>query len=818
MTPAPESSPARWIGARVRRREDFRLLTGTGRFVDDFTLPGLCHAAILRSPHAHARIVKLDASKALALPGVYGVVAGREVAERSTPYPVGVPHPPRYYPAAVDKVRYVGEPVALVVAVDRYVAEDALSEIGVEYEPLPAVVDTEQALGADAPLLHEELGSNVAWRRTYRQGDPERAFAEADVVVQERFRLARYSATPLETYGVVAAFDALTGVLTLWSNLQGLYAVFYVLARSLGLPEDRLRLIVAPDIGGGFGIKVNVYPYMTLCGLAAMKLNRPVKWIEDRREHLVASSCAADRVCELSLAARRDGAVTAITVKLLDNVGAYVRSPEPACVLRAYSSLTGPYRIQHVELDAATVHTNKMPTGSNRGYGLTPHYFCLERTMDRLAERCGLDPVEIRLRNFIGPGEFPYTTPTGGLYDSGDYPASLGHALELAGYEDLRALQRAARAEGRLVGIGVAVAVDPSASSIGYITLAFTPEQRARYLPKSGSMETVSAGIDGLGKITVTLCTAPQGQGHETVAAQIVADALGVSPDAVQVVNEFDTFRSAWNISSGTYSSRFGSIGISAVARAAQQLAEKLLRIAAHLLEADPRDLECRDGRIAVKGVPDRSVPLKHVAGFAHWNTGPLVGAGIEEPLPRTTATFAVSHLTPPDAQDRMSTSATFAFVAEVAAVEVERETGAVKILKYVSVHDAGTVVNPAIAEGQVLGSVAHGLGQALFEEMAYDDTGQPLAGSFMDYLCPTAMEMPAVEIGHVASPSPFTPLGTKGLGEGSAETAPAVIASAVADALAPLGVRVSELPLSPARLWSRMTSTTARHTREDKR
>ncbi len=797
-----------WIGARVKRHEDLRLLTGTGHFVDDFALPGLCHAAVLRSPHAHARIAKLDAGRALALPSVYGIVTGAEVAQKSAPYPVGVPNPPKYYAAAVEKVRYVGEPVALLVARDRYLAEDALDLIEVEYEPVPAVVDEEAAIAPGAPLLHEELGTNMAWQRTYRHGEVDRAFAEAEVVVREHFHLARYSATPIETFGVVASYEPVSGVLTLWSNLQGIYAVIYVLARSLGLPEDKFRLIVAQDIGGGFGNKGHIYPYMTLCGLAAMKLGRPVKWIEDRHEHLLSSSCAADRASELQLAAKRDGTITGMKVKVLDNVGAYIRSPEPANVLRAYSSLVGPYRIRHVELDAGTAHTNKMPTGSNRGYGLTPHYFGLERMMDLLARRLSLDPAEVRLRNFIAPDQFPYTTPTGGIYDSGNYPECLRKALEMAGYEKLRALQKQARAEGRLMGIGLAVVVDPSGSSIGYITMAFTPEQRAKYLPKSGNMETVTCGIDGLGKITVRLCTAPQGQGHETISAQIVADTLGISPDAIHVINEFDTFRSAWSFSSGTYSSRFGSVGMSAVAVAAAQLKEKLLRIGAHLLEAHPEDLELRDGKVSVKGTPDRGVPLKHVAGHAHWNTGALLSAGIRDPLPQATATFAVSHLTPPDPQDKMNTSATFAFVAEVAAVEVERETGAVKILKYVSVHDAGRIVNPMTAEGQALGSILHGLGEALYEEMPYDEGGQPLAGTFMDYLCPTAAEAPSVEIAHVETPSPFTPLGTKGLGEGSAETAPVVIANAVADALAPLGVEIRELPLTPLRVWSLLRQT----------
>lgn len=795
------------VGARVKRHEDVRLLTGTGRFTDDFTLPGLCHAAVLRSPHAHARIVGLDASRALALPGVYGIVTGADLLQKSTPFPVGIPNPPRYYAAAIDKVRFVGEPVVFVVAADRYIAEDALPLVAVEYEPLPPVVDSDAALAAGAPLLHEELGSNRVWQRNFRHGDVDRAFADAEIVIRERFYFPRYSSTPVETYGVTAAYDQPSGVLTLWSNLQGLYAIFYVLARALGLAEDKLRLIVANDVGGAFGIKGNVYPYMVLCGLAAMKIGRPVKWTEDRLEHLIGSSCHADRVTEIALAARRDGTVSGIKLRVVDNVGAYVRTPEPACAFRAYSNLAGPYRIQAVEYDASIVCSNKMPSGANRGYGCVAHYIALERTMDLLAGRLNLDPAELRLRNFIAPERFPYTTPTGGIYDSGDYPGCLKKALAMIDYEGFGAEQRRARAQGRYLGIGIAVAVDPSASNIGYITLAFDPKQRARSLPKSGTIETATVGIDGLGKITLELSTAPHGQGHETVSAQIVADALGVAPESIHVINEFDTFRSPWSFASGTYSSRFGSIGMSAVAVAARQLREKVLRIAAHILEAHEGDLELKDAKVVVKGAEDRNISLKHVAGHAHWNAAPLLAAGIADPFPRVTATVTAPHLKPPDREDRVNTSMTFAFIADIVTVEVEPATGVVRILKYVSVHDAGRIVNPMIAEGQIVGSIVHGVGGAMYEEIVYDQNGQPLTRSFRDYLCPTAVEAPAVDVAHLESPSPFTTLGTKGLGEGSSETAPAAIANAVADALAPLGIAVPDLPLTPVKLWTAIQS-----------
>ncbi len=796
----------RWIGRPLKRVEDPRLLTGRGSYIDDLPFTRLFHAAIVRSPHAHARILGIDASEALRAPGVVGVVTG-EAARATRPFSVGVTAPIRYHCMAMDKARFVGEPVAVVVATSRYLAEDALDLVRVEYEPLPAVVDPERALDLDAPVLHEEVGSNLACHRLISYGDPDRAFNEAEVVINERFRFPKYGSTPIETYGIVASHDPTSGVLTIWSNFMGPFIMHPLVARSLGLQENKLRFIIPTDIGGSFGIKSSIYPYLALLGLVAMRTGLPVKWIEDRREHLLASSSGTDRVTYRELAAKKDGTILGMRYRWYDNVGGYVRSPEPGCAFRPTGNWVGPYRFQHLDVDVSVVMTNKSLTGPNRGYACGHLYFETERMLDLLAEKIGMDPVEVRRKNLIRPEEFPYRTPTGGLYDSGDYPAALEKAIELARYDELRREQARARADGRLFGIGLALAVDPSVSNMGYVTVALDPQFRAKpeYLPKSGATEAATLKIDPLGKVTAILGTTPQGQGHQTVVSQIVADELGITPGEVTVVDEMDTFTRIWGISSGTYSSRFGSVGTSAVALAARKLKAKLVSYASHLLETPAAELVFRDGRVAPKSGKGSSYSIKDLAGRAHWNTESLP-EGMEPGL-QATAVFGFTVATAPDLQDRVNSSNTYGFIAEVMAVEVDPETAKIKILRYVTVHDAGTIINPLIAEGQIYGGALHGLGGALYEELMYDEDGQFLTGTFMDYLVPTACEAPTIEIDHVVNPSPFTTLGSKGLGESSSMTVPAVIANAVSDALAPLGVRVNDLPLAPSKLWALMES-----------
>jgi 2-furoyl-CoA dehydrogenase large subunit len=516
----------------------------------------------------------------------------------------------------------------------------------------------------------------------------------------------------------------------------------------------------------------------------------------------MASSSGTDRISHREMALTRDGTILGIRVRLYDNVGAYLRSPEPACTYARISSFTSGYHVRNIAIDAYNVTTNKCPTGPNRGYGCQQNYFEQERLLDLAAEKLGMDPAALRRKNLIPAGSFPYTTATGGVYDSGDYPETFRRALALAEYDRMREEQRRLRAQGRYIGLGIATGVEGSVSNMGYITLAIDPAERARpeYLPKSGAFETAMITIDPSGSITVVMSTTPQGQGHQTAVAQIVADELGVTPDQVTVTDEMDTFTRKWSISSGTYSSRFSSVGTSAAALAARKMRTCLLQIAANMLGAAPDELELRDGQAVVRGAPERAAPIRRIAGTAHWNPS-LLPEGMEPGL-QVTATFSFPLAAPPDPQDRVNSQNVYSYLVDVALVEVDPETAAVKILKYATVHDPGRVINPMLVEGQTHGGALMGVAGALYEELAYDEEGQLLTSTLMDYLCPSAAEAPPMATGLLESPSPFTLLGSKGVGESSAMTAPAAIGNAVADALAPLGVRVTELPLSPTKLF----------------
>ena len=526
---------SRWVGQPLPRREDLPLLTGRGRFVDDVQVANPLHVAFARSPWAHAEIRSVDLSAALASPGVAAALAGAELPGLTDPFAAGITHELGYYAMAVDRARYAGEPVAAIAAESRYLAEDAAELVVADYEPLDAVVTVEDALDPAKPVLHESVGSNVVVDRTLRYGDPDGAFARADLVVTETLRWERYSSTPIETYGIVADYEPASGRLTMWANFMGPMTLLPVLAKALRMPEAQLRVIVPKDIGGSFGIKSSLFPYMVVLALLAMRTGRPVKWIEDRAEHLIASCHQPDRVGTRELALTKDGEIIGLRAHVVDNLGAYVRAPEPATTFRPLGNYVGPYRVQNVELHLRDVVSNKVPTGPNRGYGCHQVYLETERTLDEAALQLGLDPAEIRRRNLIPADAFPYETPSGGLYDSGDYPRVLELALETAGYEELRALQADAREEGRLVGIGIGLAVDPSISNMGYITVALPPEVRQApgYNPKSGAADWAQVRVNASGKVVVTMGTAPQGQGHETAVAQIVADELGLTPDDV---------------------------------------------------------------------------------------------------------------------------------------------------------------------------------------------------------------------------------------------------------------------------------------------
>ncbi|HHY67097.1 MAG TPA: molybdopterin-dependent oxidoreductase, partial [Alicyclobacillus sp.] len=635
----------------------------------------------------------------------------------------------------------------------------------------------------------------------FHYGDVDSAFADADVVVKEKFRFPKFSATPVETYGVIAHYEKSEESYTLWSNFHGPFTILSVMAAALKVPSNRLRVIVPKDVGGSYGIKSGVFPYMVLMGAVSRVVGLPVKWTEDRQEHLCASSSGTDRVTWIEAAVRKDGTLLGLKMKMVDNVGAYIRAPEPACLYRTHSNSTGAYRVRNLQMETIAVMTNKCPTGLIRGYGGPQFYFPLERIMQMIAHRLEIDSAEVIERNLIRSDEFPYRNPTGGVYDSGNYIQAFRMALERLGYQDFRRRQAEARKNGKYLGVGFACIVEPSGSNMGYITLALTPEERSKSLPKSGSAEGATVSIDPMGSITVRISTVPTGQGHETVTAQIVGDVLGVDPKTIRVIAGMDTLTNPWTVASGSYSSRFAPVGSSAVYRAATKVRDKLLHIAAETFGCAEDDLVLQNGKVVSKTTPDRQISLKRLVGSTHWNPQVLpdgMEAGIYE-----TAFFSFGNSLPPNSDDVVNGSATYGFVADAVVVEVDPEIGEVKILDYVTVHDAGKLLNPLIANGQILGGLAHGLGGALFEELVYDEQGQFLTGTFMDYLCPTATEIPPVHILHLENPSPFTPLGAKGLGEGNTMSAPAAIANAVSDALRPLGVEITQLPMSPNRIWS---------------
>lgn len=786
-----------WIGRALPRKEDLALLTGNARFIDDLEpVSGLKHAAILRSPHAHARISRIDVTQAAALPGVAGVVTGADLAGITRPIPSVVKVAIYYYPLAVDKVRFVGEPVAVVVADDRYIAEDALDLISVEYEPLGVAVDVVQAMQADAPVLHDAVGSNVANTRSISYGDPEARFEGADHVVELDYRFPKYSSTPMETYGVIAQHEAMPDRYAVWSNFQGPFVLHPLMAGALGVPGNRLRLISPPASGGSFGIKQGVYAYVVLMCAVSRLLGCPVKWIEDRLEHLSASSSATDRAGTVRAAFDVDGELKALHFVNICNMGAYIRAPEPASVYRMQSTTNGCYRVRDVVVENTLVVTNQMPTGLNRGFGGPQFFFALERIMDLAARKLGMDPLELRKRNFIGKDQFPYDAPGGSLMDAGDYDAAVAELERLSDYQALLARRDEAKAEGRLFGIGIACGVEPSGSNMGYVSLAQTAEERGRSEPKSGANTSAVISMDPTGAVTVHICTTPNGQGHATVAAQVVADRLGLDPDVIDVVTEIDTRVSSWSIASGNYANRFAAAVTSALAVCGDKVGGKLKAMAAELFDCSPDDVVLSGGQAHVPGT-NKTIAIRRLAAAAHWN--PEGMPEHTEPGIYETAVISPEVLTSPDGDDRVPSSVTYGSVFDLAAVEVDRATGRVTIEKYVSVHDVGTMLNPLVVEGQVWGGFAHGLGGAMLEEIAYDANGNLLSGTFADYLCPTAPEMPDLVIGHANTVSPHTVLGAKGLGDGSSMLAPAALANAVADAL---DVDEIDLPLTSHRVW----------------
>ncbi|HET9489765.1 MAG TPA: xanthine dehydrogenase family protein molybdopterin-binding subunit [Methylomirabilota bacterium] len=761
---------ARAVGRSVLRKEDHRLLTGRGKYAADFRLPGLLHAAVLRSPHAHSRLGAIRSKAALAAPGVVAVVTAEDLGpvgripvrlgQRPSASAVACLQPP----LARDKVRYVGEPVAVVVAASRYLAEDALELIDVDYDPLPAVADARRATAREAPVLHAAIDGNVVDTLHTRRGDAEAALAGARYRVSERFSVQRHTGVPMETRGLTAAFDAGTGVLGLWGVAKVPHFNRRVLADLLGHPEHLIHFVEL-EVGGGFGVRGEFYPEDLIVPWAARRLGRPVQWIEDRREHLMATNHSRQQEHDIEIGFDGDGRIVALVDRFTVDMGAYIRTHGVTVPELTAALLPGPYRIPHYACEIRCVLTNKTPTGTYRGPGRFECTFVRERLIDVAARRLGLDPLELRRRNFVTPAEMPYEVGGASLnqktvYDCGDYRSALDQALEAVGYEAARAEQADARRRGRYVGIGVGCLVEKAGL---------------------GPWEYARVEVDGTGHVVVYSGVAAVGQGIETTLAQVTADELNVSPEAVTVVHG-DSAQVPFGV--GGFASRGASVALPAAAEAARKVRAKILHVAASLLEAASDDLVLEEGAVHVRGLPDRRVTFRELARAAV--PGP---PGMEPGL------YAAHFFEAP----RM----TYPYGTHVAVVEVDPDTGRVRLLKYAIAYDIGRAINPMIVDGQLVGALAQGLGGTLLEELVYDDQGQPLATTFMDYLVPTAMEMPeATEVRILEeTPTPLNPLGVKGVGEGGSSGCGGAIANAVADALAPLGVSITALPLSPDRL-----------------
>lgn len=784
MAAQTQSAERRYIGKRIPRKEDYRFITGRGTYVDDIKLPGMVYVAFLRSPYAHAEIKAINTEKAEKTQGVLAVYTGADMRGKIASIPTAwlIPESnlktPEYPAIAYSKVRYQGEIVAAVVAQDPYTAYDALEKIEVEYTPLKAVTDPEQATKPDAPQLHEGVENNIAFKWRLQGGeDPEETFKKADIVIEKRLVNQRLIPSAMETRAAVATYNRYTGDLVTWITTQNPHVHRFLLAAVLGLPEHKVR-VIAPDVGGGFGSKIPFYPAEAIVAKLAMELGRPVKWVETRRENFMGTIHGRDHIEYVKIAATKEGKVLGLKVKTYANLGAYLSTAAPGVPTILFGTmLQGPYTIKSVDVEVYGVFTNTTPVDAYRGAGRPEATYILERAMDLVARRLGLDPAEVRRRNLIK--EAPHNTVTGLVYDSGKYLEAFEKALELAEYSRWREEQEKARKQGRLIGIGIS----------SYIEMCgLAPSRIARATGFGlGLWESTVVRIHPTGKVSVYTGSHPHGQGEETTFAQIVAEELGVPIEDVEIVHG-DTDKTPFGM--GTYGSRTTPVGGGAIALAARRIREKARKIAAALLEAREEDLEYREGKFYVKGTPEKAVTIQEVALAAY--TADKLPEGVEPGL-------EVSVFYDPE-------NFTFPYGTHVCVVEIDPETYKTKILKYVAVDDIGVVINPMIAEGQVHGGITQGLAQALYEYAAYDENGNLLTAGFNDYMIPTAKDLPSYESHFMQTPAPHNPIGVKGVGEtGTIASTPAVV-NAVLDALAHLGIEHIDMPLTPYRIWEAVT------------
>jgi carbon-monoxide dehydrogenase large subunit len=760
------------------------LITGTATYTDDLIMPRMVHAAIVRSPYAHARIRKIDTHRARHAPGVIAVYTGADTNAILKPMPCAWLLPnaelkvATYQPVATDVVRYVGECVAVVVAEDRYQAQDALDLIDVDYEPLPTTVDPKKATAKGAPQLHADVPGNLAFHWTVAGGDVDAAFASPDVTVSDRIIQQRLIPTAIEPRAALASFVKATGELTLWNTTQNPHILRFLASLITGVPEDKLR-VIAPEVGGGFGSKIAVFPGEMIAVFCSMKLGRPVKWTETRRENYLATTHGRDHVQEVELAATNDGKILGLRCTVWAGMGAYLSTAAPGIPTILHGlMLSGPYRVPALKEDVYGVYTNTTPVEAYRGAGRPEATFMLERMLDKLADRLKIDPVEIRRRNLLPPFDDGCTVVTGLTYDSGNYQRALDKALNHIGYQELRKEQARLRDQGRFLGIGVGTYVE---------ICGLGPSQVAGAIGFQGGLwESAIVRFHPSGKVNVFIGASPHGQGEETTFAQIVSDELGVDVNDVKVIHgDTDSTPMGW----GTYGSRTTAVGGAALAVAVRKIKDKAKALAAHLLEASPEDMDYQDGRFFVKGTPARAKTIQDIALMANvaWNLPQGMEAGLE----------ATSFYDPPNF--------VYPFGTHIAVVEIEGDTGQVALKKYVAVDDCGPQINPMIVEGQVHGGVVQGVGQALWEGAVYDDSGQLVTGSLLDYAIPRADGLPNIDVLSTVTKSPHHPLGVKGIGEAGTIVSTAAVYNAVIDALEPFGVDNLTMPLTPERVWRAM-------------
>jgi CO/xanthine dehydrogenase Mo-binding subunit len=799
LSELPQELPAdnqKWIGAAIKAKEDFRFLKGGGSYVDDLKLPLMTYAAILRAPYANAKINFIDTSVALRQPGVFGVITGSDVQDSS----FAIQHraqPPgnmlNDYCIAIEKTHYVGEPVAVIAAESPAIAEDALDWINVSYSPMAAVNSADNALRVDSPLVHESIGTNVIWKDVFEYGDISSAFQEADQIISDRIYFHRFSSVPLETNCIIADFDPTSKNLTVFSNNHEPSFCLPLVAKALGMKQIKIRLIM-PDIGGGFGIKINNYVYAILISLLSIKISRPVKWSESRSEHLLASAHGNERTYDVKVAIRKDGLILGLESKVLDDLGAYPRY-EPRSGINWLQCPTGCYGFKNLKIDFFQLLTNKCPAGANRGYGRVQHQFMLERVIDLIAKRLKRDPYQIRLKNYIKSEDMPYTTCAGSIYDSGNYLEALKRSLKLINYERIKMDQSLQRRQGRYIGVGVSSTLDPGTTNSAMIKLAY-PD-----IASSGTTEAAMIRIDEQGQISASFGNVSQGHSYETTVAQVIAQELGVSPEDVEVRRGFDSFSTPFTNHSGTYASRSVVAGLGAILGATKIIRNKVFLIASRKLESSPQDLDIHGGQIYVRN-GSTSISLSEIARIA-WRDMDSLPPEMEPGL------FAFhiyrSHFGPTDTVHKIGRLAvTYSYQVHAAAVEVDVETGHIKILNYAIVDDCGRAINPNIVLGQVHGAAAHGIAASLFEIFRYDKDGNLLSSNFMDYFVPSATDLPDIEVEQMETPSPFTPYGVKGVGEGGGGPLSAIVA-AVEDALGGFDIRLSSSYQDPEKIFKKI-------------